>query len=43
MIVYFGGNDSVKQEPGGVGSHVPLSEYVENMKKIGLYLKVIFF
>ncbi|PKI34514.1 hypothetical protein CRG98_045051 [Punica granatum] len=32
VIVYFGGND-------GCGPHVPLPEYVDNMRKIALHLK----
>lgn len=40
VIVYFGGNDSVKPHPNGLSSHVPLDEYVENMKKIAIHLKV---
>lgn len=39
VIVYFGGNDSAKPHPNGLGSHVPLDEYVENMKKIAIHLK----
>ncbi|KAH6769256.1 SGNH hydrolase-type esterase superfamily protein [Perilla frutescens var. frutescens] len=39
VIVYFGGNDAMQPHPSGLGSHVPLSEYVENMKKIALHLK----
>lgn len=39
VIVYFGGNDSMSRHPSGLGSHVPLSEYVQNMKKIALHLK----
>ncbi|KAJ9548628.1 hypothetical protein OSB04_021171 [Centaurea solstitialis] len=38
VIVYFGGNDSVRDDPGS--SHVPLPEYIENMKIIGTHLKV---
>ncbi|XP_024966927.1 GDSL esterase/lipase CPRD49-like isoform X1 [Cynara cardunculus var. scolymus] len=40
VIVYFGGNDSVRPQPGGLSSHVPLFEYVENMRKIAIHLKV---
>lgn len=36
VIVYFGGNDSVKPHPSGLGPHVPIPEYIENMKKIAL-------
>jgi lysophospholipase L1-like esterase len=40
-IIYFGGNDSIHPHPSGLGPHVPLEEYVENMRKIANYLKVI--
>jgi isoamyl acetate esterase len=40
VIVYFGGNDSMGAHPSGLGPHVPLTEYIENMKKIALHLKV---
>ncbi|VFQ71205.1 unnamed protein product [Cuscuta campestris] len=36
VIVYFGGNDSKRP---GLNEHVPLSEYVENMRKIASHLK----
>ncbi|KAJ9694977.1 hypothetical protein PVL29_010455 [Vitis rotundifolia] len=39
VIVYFGGNDSMHPHPSGLGPHVPLPEYVENMKKIAVHLK----
>ncbi|KAL6278133.1 hypothetical protein ACE6H2_021734 [Prunus campanulata] len=39
VIVYFGGNDSMLPHSSGLGPHVPLPEYVENMRKIGKYLK----
>ncbi|XVF55092.1 hypothetical protein PTKIN_Ptkin06aG0008900 [Pterospermum kingtungense] len=39
VIVYFGGNDSMEPHPSGLGPHVPLPEYVDNMKKIALHLK----
>ncbi|KAG8377022.1 hypothetical protein BUALT_Bualt09G0124900 [Buddleja alternifolia] len=39
VIVYFGGNDAMHPHPSGLGAHVPLPEYVENMKKIYLHLK----
>ncbi|KAI3836482.1 hypothetical protein MKW98_008243 [Papaver atlanticum] len=39
VIVYFGGNDSVAPHPSGLGPHVPLSEYIENMRKIAIHLK----
>ena len=40
VIVYFGGNDSMEPHPSGLGPHVPLPEYIDNMKKIALHLKV---
>lgn len=40
VIVYFGGNDSLLPHPSGRGQHVPLQEYIENMRKIGTHLKV---
>ncbi|KAK3445096.1 hypothetical protein EUGRSUZ_B02812 [Eucalyptus grandis] len=39
VIVYFGGNDSMRPHPSGLGPHVPLPEYIENMRKIAKYLK----
>ncbi|OIV98585.1 hypothetical protein TanjilG_12171 [Lupinus angustifolius] len=39
VIVYFGGNDSVLPHPSGLGQHVPLQEYIENMRKIVIHLK----
>ncbi|TKY65834.1 GDSL esterase/lipase CPRD49 [Spatholobus suberectus] len=39
VIVYFGGNDSIDPHPSGLGPHVPLEEYVENMRKIANHLK----
>ncbi|CAH9103363.1 unnamed protein product [Cuscuta europaea] len=39
VIVYFGGNDSMSPDVYGVNAHVPLSEYVENMRKIAIHLK----
>ncbi|XWS59961.1 hypothetical protein CRYUN_Cryun08bG0167200 [Craigia yunnanensis] len=39
VIVYFGGNDSMEPHPSGLGPHVPLPEYIDNMKKIALHLK----
>ncbi|GKV28294.1 hypothetical protein SLA2020_504680 [Shorea laevis] len=39
VIVYFGGNDSMGPHPSGLGPHVPLNEYVENMRKIATHLK----
>ncbi|CAI9097298.1 OLC1v1033687C1 [Oldenlandia corymbosa var. corymbosa] len=39
VIVYFGGNDSMKPHPTGQGPHVPLAEYVENMRKVALHIR----
>ncbi|KAG6504266.1 hypothetical protein ZIOFF_036597 [Zingiber officinale] len=39
VIVNFGGNDSMGSDPSGLGPHVPLPEYVENMRKIATHLK----
>ncbi|CAL5404632.1 unnamed protein product [Camellia sinensis] len=39
VIVYFGGNDSMGSHSSGLGPHVPLPEYIENMRKIALHLK----
>ncbi|XP_026458935.1 GDSL esterase/lipase CPRD49-like [Papaver somniferum] len=39
VIVYFGGNDSVAPHPTGLGPHVPLPEYIENMRNIAIHLK----
>ncbi|WVZ14358.1 hypothetical protein V8G54_011924 [Vigna mungo] len=39
VIVYFGGNDSIDAHPSGLGPHVPLQEYLENMRKIANHLK----
>ncbi|XP_039013450.1 GDSL esterase/lipase CPRD49-like [Hibiscus syriacus] len=39
VIVYFGGNDSIEPHPSGLGPHVPLPEYVDNMKKIAMHLQ----
>ncbi|XP_071697800.1 GDSL esterase/lipase CPRD49-like [Rutidosis leptorrhynchoides] len=39
VIVYFGGNDSVRPSADGLGSHVPLPQYVTNMRKIAIHLK----
>ncbi|RDX76812.1 GDSL esterase/lipase CPRD49, partial [Mucuna pruriens] len=38
VIVYFGGNDSMHPHPSGDGFHVPLQEYIENMRKIAIHL-----
>ncbi|KAE9622231.1 hypothetical protein Lal_00032377 [Lupinus albus] len=39
VIVYFGGNDATHPQPNGNGSHVPLEEYTENMRKIFIHLQ----
>ncbi|KAF3448951.1 hypothetical protein FNV43_RR09938 [Rhamnella rubrinervis] len=39
VVVNFGGNDSVDPNFDGFDFHVPLSDYVENMKKIAIHLK----
>ncbi|XP_009793687.2 GDSL esterase/lipase WDL1-like [Nicotiana tabacum] len=39
VIVYFGGNDSMGPHSSGLGPHVPLPEYIENMRKIATHLK----
>ncbi|PNS99119.1 hypothetical protein POPTR_016G115800v4 [Populus trichocarpa] len=39
VITYFGGNDSMKPIPAELSSHVPLPEFIENMKKIATHLK----
>ncbi|KAL3585766.1 hypothetical protein D5086_012633 [Populus alba] len=39
VIVYFGGNDSIEPHATGLGPHVPLSEYIENVRKIAIHLK----
>ncbi|XP_058099661.1 GDSL esterase/lipase WDL1 [Magnolia sinica] len=39
VIVYFGGNDSMGSHSSGLGPHVPLPEYIENMRKIAIHLK----
>ncbi|KAJ7959655.1 GDSL esterase/lipase CPRD49 [Quillaja saponaria] len=39
VIVYFGGNDSMGPHSSGLGPHVPLPEYTENMKKILIHLQ----
>lgn len=41
VIVYFGGNDSMGPHSSGLGPHVPLPEFVENMRKVALHLKVL--
>jgi len=40
VIVYFGGNDCIHPFPSGLGPHVPLEEYVENMRKIAIHIMV---
>ncbi|KAJ6892002.1 GDSL esterase/lipase CPRD49-like isoform X2 [Populus alba x Populus x berolinensis] len=40
VIVYFGGNDSMGPHSSGLGPHVPLDEYIENMRKIAIHLKM---
>lgn len=42
VIVYFGGNDSMGPHSSGLGPHVPLPEYIENLKQIAVHLKVHF-
>lgn len=42
VVVYFGGNDSMGPHDSVLGPHVPLEEYVENMRKIAVHLKVTF-
>ncbi|XP_047328893.1 GDSL esterase/lipase CPRD49-like [Impatiens glandulifera] len=39
VIVYFGGNDSMGPHSSGLGPHVALTEYVENMRKIATHIK----
>lgn len=39
VIVYFGGNDSMGPHSSGLGPHVPLPEYIENMRRIVTHLK----
>ncbi|KAK1298189.1 GDSL esterase/lipase CPRD49 [Acorus calamus] len=39
VVVYFGGNDSMGCHASGLGPHVPLPEYIENMRKIASHLK----
>nr|KAJ0190503.1 hypothetical protein LSAT_V11C800429310 [Lactuca sativa] len=38
VIVYFGGNNSVLYDPNVPSSHVPLDEYVQNMRNIATHL-----
>ncbi|XP_047182158.1 GDSL esterase/lipase CPRD49-like isoform X1 [Vigna umbellata] len=42
VIVYFGGNDSMHPHPTAQSPHVPLQEYIENMRKIAIHLMVNF-
>lgn len=42
VIVYFGGNDSMGPHSSGLGPHVPLPEYIDNMRKIASHVKVLF-
>ncbi|KAF5179127.1 GDSL esterase/lipase CPRD49, partial [Thalictrum thalictroides] len=39
VIIYFGGNDSMGCHSSGLGPHVPLEEYIENMRKIIVHIK----
>ncbi|CAL0328288.1 unnamed protein product [Lupinus luteus] len=39
VIVYFGGNDATLPQEDGHGSHVPLKEYNENLRKILTHLR----
>ncbi|CAL9008194.1 unnamed protein product [Prunus brigantina] len=39
VIVYFGGNDSMGPHSSGLGPHVPLPEYIDNMRKIASHVK----
>ncbi|KAH6836966.1 SGNH hydrolase-type esterase superfamily protein [Perilla frutescens var. hirtella] len=39
VILYFGGNDSTNPHPSGLGSHVPLPEFIENMRKMITHIK----
>ncbi|ONK63993.1 uncharacterized protein A4U43_C07F21010 [Asparagus officinalis] len=39
VIAYLCGNDSMGAHPSGLGPHVPLPEYIENLKKILDHLK----
>lgn len=39
VIVYFGGNDSMGSHSSGLGPHVPIEEYTENMRKLAVHLK----
>ncbi|KAL8504808.1 hypothetical protein ACS0TY_016121 [Phlomoides rotata] len=39
VIVNFGGDDATNPHPSGLGAHVPLLEYIDNMRKIIMHLK----
>ncbi|CAN0863198.1 GDSL esterase/lipase CPRD49 [Linum grandiflorum] len=39
IIVYFGGNDSIHPHETGLGPHVPIPEFLDNMRKIILHLQ----
>lgn len=39
VVVYFGGNDSMGPHSSGLGPHVPLPEYIENMRKILIHIQ----
>ncbi|KAL2337057.1 hypothetical protein Fmac_011503 [Flemingia macrophylla] len=39
VVVYFGGNDSTLPNTNGLGPHVPLEEYKQNMRKIAIHIK----
>ncbi|KAL5982570.1 GDSL esterase/lipase wdl1 [Asimina triloba] len=39
VIVYFGGNDSMGSHSSDLGPHVPLPEYIDNMRRIANHLK----
>jgi hypothetical protein len=41
VIVYFGGNDSMGPHSSGLGPHVPLQEYIANMRKILVHIQVL--
>ncbi|XP_075473946.1 GDSL esterase/lipase CPRD49-like [Primulina tabacum] len=43
VIAYYGGNDAIHPHPSGLGPHVPLLEYVENMKKSPFISRYILF
>ncbi|KAJ1383377.1 SGNH hydrolase-type esterase domain [Sesbania bispinosa] len=39
VIVYFGGNDSMGPHTSGLGPHVPLDEYITNMREILIHIQ----